>query len=592
MCGIVGIYSLDNSKILNLKSRLKKMIKMIDYRGPDNLGFYINQNDTFGMANNQLSIVSPNKKIKLPITYDNKNFMSFNGEIYNYLDLKKKYKIPRKNFKYNTDTEVLYYLLNQKNADLSDLNGVWSFAHYDNEKHILKLGRDILGERNLYYYINHNELIFSSEIRPIFAANNLTYSIDNIGLQDMFKYYTCRENRTVIKGCFKLTPGTYSVFKESKTNFHSKISLPLLSPEKYFDFLKGKSEKIIQKKFQELMSQELDLRFTLKVKAFSQLSGGIDSTYQNNLLSRIKKVNTIYAISSNFNYLNRGGISEMDLAQMVSKKIGSKHQFVDLRENFYKEALRSSKNTLETLDPAILNFSNFSRILRSKRSKVVIGADGPDEFLCGYSRDIENFSKNKKKFRNVPYHEMSNFKKNYGNIFEKLEKDTNFFSEPDKRYKKIEKYLDTAQMKALTYSTKSLPEYINIRADKGFMLNSIEIRQPFLSKNIVEFLCALPTKFRFSKKKDKGKMFLRNELSKQYKLLSNYPKVGFAKNLIMDGKVYKELERDIKDTINDKKIMEKINFKKEAKDFFLNTPNKSRQYMMFSLIRSLKNLKC
>ena len=74
MCGIVGIYSLNNTKIPNLNSRLKKMIELIDYRGPDNTGFYVNENSSFGMANNQLSIVSPNKKIKLPLTYDNNTF--------------------------------------------------------------------------------------------------------------------------------------------------------------------------------------------------------------------------------------------------------------------------------------------------------------------------------------------------------------------------------------------------------------------------------------------------------------------------------------------------------------------------------------
>ena len=89
MCGIAGIYSLNNTQIPNLKFRVKKMISMMDYRGPDNVGFYFNDKNTFGMSNNQLSIVSPNKKIKLPLTYNNKTYLSFNGEIYNYNYLKK-----------------------------------------------------------------------------------------------------------------------------------------------------------------------------------------------------------------------------------------------------------------------------------------------------------------------------------------------------------------------------------------------------------------------------------------------------------------------------------------------------------------------
>ena len=107
------------------------MIDMINYRGPDNKGFYFNENENFGMANNQLSIVSPRQKIKLPLSYDKKNHLSFNGEIYNYLNLRQKYKVPNKYFIHKTDTEILYYLLNQAHFDLSELNGMWSFAHYN-----------------------------------------------------------------------------------------------------------------------------------------------------------------------------------------------------------------------------------------------------------------------------------------------------------------------------------------------------------------------------------------------------------------------------------------------------------------------------
>ena len=136
---------------------------------------------------------------------------------------------------------------------------------------------------------------------------------------------------------------------------------------------------------------------------------------------------------------------------------------------------------------------------------------------------------------------------------------------------------------------KKQPETINIRADKGFMLNSIEVRQPFLSKNLVEFLCALPSKFRVSKNL-KGKIFLRNEVAKISKIVSQYKKIGFGKNLISDDKIFKKLEPIINDTINDKKIMQKLNFKKGAEKTFLKS-NRSQKYMVFSLIRSLKNLK-
>ena len=361
MCGIVGIYSLNNTKIPNLNSRLKKMIELIDYRGPDNTGFYVNENSSFGMANNQLSIVSPNKKIKLPLTYDNNTFLSFNGEIYNYLDLKEKYKIKDKNFIFKTDTEILYHFLNNKSKNFSDLNGAWTFAHYDKNKHVLQLGRDTLGERNLYYYIDKNELIFSSEIRPIFKANKIKFSIDNIGLQDMWKYYSCRDNRTVIKDCFKLTPGKLKVFdfkNKTKGNYR-EIELPIIEIDRYSDFFLKSTNDEIQKKFQDILFDEINLRFPKLVNLYSFLSGGVDSSYQNLILNKNKELNTLYAISSETNSkkIQEVNISELQLSKLVSKEINSLHTIIDLRENCFSEALRVSKNTLETLDPSILNFA-------------------------------------------------------------------------------------------------------------------------------------------------------------------------------------------------------------------------------------------
>ena len=215
------------------------MMKLMNYRGPDNEGIFTNQKSNFGMGNNQLSIVSPSKKIKLPLTYNNQTYLSFNGEIYNYKHLKEKFKLPNKYFKYLTDTEVLYHLLNIGKKDLSELNGIWSFAFYNNFNHSLQLSRDLLGERNLYF-INGNELIFSSEIKPIFAGNNLSFKIDNIAIQDMWRYYTCREDKSIIENCKKLKPGTtYAFSYQNKSEFnHSSLEI-----EKWLGFTKKNKEK-------------------------------------------------------------------------------------------------------------------------------------------------------------------------------------------------------------------------------------------------------------------------------------------------------------------------------------------------------------
>ena len=123
------------------------------------------------------------------------------------------------------------------------------------------------------------------------------------------------------------------------------------------------------------------------------------------------------------------------------------------------------------------------------------------------------------------------------------------------------------------------------------MLNSLEIRQPFLSKKIVGLLCSLPEKLKINKNKKLGKYYLRN-IMKKNKKLSQYPKVGFGTNLNYDDKVSKQMKNLMNETIADKKIYAKIGIKSEARNFFLGDKvHKGQKYMLFSVIRSVNNLK-
>ena len=118
-----------------------------------------------------MAIVSPKEKIELPFTKNKNNYLSFNGEIYNYLDLKKNFRDKGINFVTNTDTEVLYeHLLENGFKNFQRLNGMWSFAFYDEEKHECLLSRDLMGERHLYYTVQDGELVFSSEVKPILSV--------------------------------------------------------------------------------------------------------------------------------------------------------------------------------------------------------------------------------------------------------------------------------------------------------------------------------------------------------------------------------------------------------------------------------------
>ena len=135
MCGISGIISFDGKKIFNLEKRLKSMTSLLHHRGPDDVGYFISEKQNIGLSNNRLSIVSPENKLALPFSKDKNEFLSFNGEIYNYISLKKELEDNGVRFYTLTDTEVLYEFLRFNNLkNFEKLNGMWAFAHYNLKK--------------------------------------------------------------------------------------------------------------------------------------------------------------------------------------------------------------------------------------------------------------------------------------------------------------------------------------------------------------------------------------------------------------------------------------------------------------------------
>lgn len=630
MCGISGIYSLSNKPIKNLKSRLELMTNLLHHRGPDQKGIYTSKNETFGLSNNRLSIVSPDEKIVLPFTKDKKNYLSFNGEIYNYLGIKKELKKFKAKFIGKTDTEVLYeFLKKYGSANLKKLNGMWSFAYYKSSNHELILSRDLMGERHLFYTVQKDELIFSSEVNPILAIMDKTkIDLDFNSIISSWKYNSCKPGKTLINKIKRLTAGSNLRIKNKKltTLEHSKFEI-----KKWIKFFEKKpSENQVFKKFEKLFRNEVRLRIPKDVGFFSTLSGGIDSTILAMFLSKEKNFNAVFGVS-NDEEKKIGKFSQLDLSRLVAKNFKIKHHLVYLNKSnaIIKNLKFFSLNSFDgCIDPINSNFSILAEYIKNKKSKVAFVADGPDELLGGYDVDIEanrmdeylknkplkrlstkekqeivrkfNIKKNKEfEFSFKPFHSRINHAVCPNSFLKKIIKGYNFnsirsYGSLNSKYKNLEKKLDLSQMRALTYATRTLPDMFNLRIDKAFMKNTVEARLPFQAVKVVEFFLAMPKSYRFDKTGRDGKFFLRRYLHKRApkkisQYISNRPKLGMGDYLWLKRDIYNKIKFD--ESIKRSNIFKKFQFKKNTKNILLdNNTHSGNKWAAYNYIKMNEKL--
>lgn len=630
MCGISGIISLDGKKIKNLEKRIRLMTQMLRHRGPDQEGFYISQKGDAGLSNNRLSIVAPKNKIDLPFTKNKNEFLSFNGEIYNYLFLKDDLKKKGINFQTLTDTEVLYeFLKYYQYKNFEKLNGMWSFAFFNQKKNELILSRDLLGERHLFYMIDNNELIFSSEIEPILHASPNSNELDFESIVTSWKFNSCSPGKTLVKNIYKLKPGTnlHLLNGEVKINQFQK-----LHPEKWFDYF-NKSPSIyeVNKKFEEIFYYETDLRLPKDVNYLTALSGGIDSSILTFFVSKLKnKIKTIFGISHHSQEKKEQGYSELETSYYIAKKLNSDHNHIYLNTleclddiNFF-----ASNGFDGCIDPGVANFSGLASYSKKNNFKVMLFAEGVDEFLGGYETDVESNKIDRiiKLIRSQKFIkfllEVNLGKKLLTNILKlKKNKDIEFSYDPiyfrvnhsvcpnrflrtiindydmnkqfdygkiDSIYKELVCKMDYSQLRALNYASKTIPDMFNLRLDKASMHHSIEVRLPFLSIRIAEFFIAMPAKYRF--RNGKGKYILRKFVESFIdNNISKRPKKGMGHYLWKTKEIRKNInfEQEIQNT----EFFKKFPFKKNIKEILLNkNTHPANLWAAYSFIKTYDNL--
>lgn len=377
MCGIAGIYNSADT-LHSPENLLRRMLARIQYRGPDESGIYINNRVALG--NVRLSIIDIQSGQQPLSSPDGKYWIVFNGEIFNYIELKADLKRLGYFFRTESDTEVLLNSYLEYGSDcLNRLNGQFVFAIWNNEQKELFIARDRVGIRPLFYTRTQNSFVFGSEIKTLFEHPDVKPEIDPVSMSQIFTFWTTITPRTVFKRIFELPPGHFMKISREQTVIQSFWSLNFpVDKEACF---KGSIDDAAAE-LEKLLTDAVRIRLRADVPVAAYLSGGLDSSATTALIKKVAP-ETLQTFSIGF---EDGEFDETPYQQEVSKYLETRHTaFTCTREdigNYFPQVVWHSE--IPVLRTAPVPMFCLSKKVRENNIKVVITGEGADEMLAGY----------------------------------------------------------------------------------------------------------------------------------------------------------------------------------------------------------------
>lgn len=376
MCGIAGKLNLKFKQDKNLYKHLKAMNKIQTHRGPDGEGIWEHKDKYVGFAHRRLSIIDLATGDQ-PMSDSYGNTICFNGEIYNYKDIRKILK-ESYNFKTSSDTEVILASYLKWGVDcLNHLRGMFAFAIWDDSKKQFFCARDRFGIKPFYYIFNNKEFIFASEAKTLlpFLPNIET---DYNALKEYFVFQFCLGEKTLFKNAKQLLPAHYLIIRNRK-----------LSIKKYWEVnyaLDWKHKKYyFQDKVRALVENSIKYHLMSDVEVGAYLSGGIDSSLVSILANKYLKQNRFKVFNGKFG--SGGAYDESRYAREVSRRNHFKLFQIDIT---VKDFIENIGKVIYYLDYPVAGPGSFPQYmvsnLASKQLKVVLGGQGGDEIFGGYAR--------------------------------------------------------------------------------------------------------------------------------------------------------------------------------------------------------------
>lgn len=512
-------------KVSLYRECIKKMTDSLIHRGPDDEGHEFFENCVMGFR--RLAIVDLSEDGHQPMYSCSKNeCITFNGEIYGYRSLKEQLDYP---FKSGTDTEVILALYQKYGKTLVEhLNGMFSFAIWNEEKQELFCGRDRFGEKPFFYsFSENNEFIYASEIKAILASGLVKPELNKEALHHYLRYGFIHPKQSIYKNIFVLPPAHTLLYREGEIVISKYWELP----SEELDI----SEEEAIDKFKDLINKSIEKQMIADVNVGAFLSGGLDS-------------GTVVALSSEYTdnlktigFAYEGSWNEMPEARQVADKYNCEHMEVFMDEG--EELALVLEEVISKLDEPLSDTAIPAAYKICEKAKeemtVVMTGNAGDELFGGYKwylKELEILEDGEENPLFLPLYKLGaivaekfNSKKclskfqskilkaKYSDIITYQKENNNFFSqdEIEKMGLKIifeEEYdilLDKNNLNSCMNMdlVHILPGDYLVKDDRISMLHSIELRTPFLDKDLVEFCVSLPAKYKLNN--EHGKLLLR-----------------------------------------------------------------------------------
>ena len=560
MCGICGQYNFGTQAPVQ-KRDIEKMAKSITHRGPDDEGYYISGPLGFGFR--RLSIIDLSGGHQPMSDQEESIWVIFNGEIYNFKEIREELEAFGHVFRTSSDTEVIIHGYKQWGDDvLNRLNGMFGLAIWDVRRRRLVLARDAFGIKLIYYRIDGDRLYFGSEMRAVRATMDARAEVDPTSLNLFLRNRFTPSPHTILKGIRKLAPGTKLTVQDGKcelSRWHQFKPTPFVPP---------KSLDEAREELLELYKGAIRRHLISDVPVGLLLSGGLDSALLLALMNLTGDSWPTYTVGYGSSFAD----DELADAAETARILGAKHSSITITKSIFEEALPTIVASLEEPIATSSIVPMYFVCQRARQDvKVALVGQGPDELFGGYKRHlgvrygalwgglpswvrtpiastIAALPRNETLKRGVWSLSLTDRMQRYQNVLSLLpgpqveELFQEGLLEPGAGDTILKCWEDLGPLMAETDELgglqflevrSTLPDELLMYADKLSMTHSLELRVPYLDKEIVQYVERLPASM---KVRNGSRKWLHRQVCRTYlpdSILSR-PKRGFAVNVVDD----------------------------------------------------------